>query len=181
MLDFSRLFQSFGQSSHNVKLALIWTLFETGSASVRSGAILSAYIYLCTGSNSTVGYVQGITGIAQMVAALPAGWMADKYRRDYILKGAAALGAIAGASLAITLLYKLPVNVLFGACALLGTYTGFNNAPLEALFADCIPRGKSSLYTTKAIVNSMASGLGPVVSVVLFAFLGNRWEQASLS
>ncbi|KAL0048731.1 hypothetical protein WJX82_009744 [Trebouxia sp. C0006] len=179
MLDFSRLFQSFGQSSHNVKLALIWTLFETGSASVRSGAILSAYIYLCTGSNSTVGYVQGITGIAQMVAALPAGWMADKYRRDYILKGAAALGAIAGASLAITLLYKLPVNVLFGACALLGTYTGFNNAPLEALFADCIPRGKSSLYTTKAIVNSMASGLGPVVSVVLFAFLGNRWEAST--
>ena len=152
-----------------LQIALIWTLFETGSASVRSGAILSAYIYLCTGSNSTVGYVQGITGIAQvhtfsvvlqfcgakklcfnccllcclqMVAALPAGWMADKYRRDYILKGAAALGAIAGASLAITLLYKLPVNVLFGACALLGTYTGFNNAPLEALFADCVPRGK---------------------------------------
>ena len=118
-----------------------------------------------------MGYVQGVTGIAQvrtsplllqscsaktmcfilcillhvllqMVAALPAGWMADKYRRDYILKGAAALGAIAGASLAITLLYKLPVKVLFGACALLGTYTGFNNAPVEALFADCIPRGK---------------------------------------
>ena len=49
-----------------LQIALVWTLFETGSASVRSGAILSAYIYLCTGSNSTVGYVQGITGIAQV-------------------------------------------------------------------------------------------------------------------
>ncbi len=49
-----------------LQLVLMWTLFETGSASVRSGAILSAYIYLCTGSNSTVGYVQGVTGIAQV-------------------------------------------------------------------------------------------------------------------
>ncbi len=39
------------------------------------------------------------------------------------------------------------------------------------LHVDC-----SLLYTTKAIVNSMASGLGPLVSVVLFAFLGNTWK-----
>lgn len=171
-----RVWRKFERYSYNVKIALIWTLFETGSASVRSGAVLSQYIYLCSGSNSTVGYVQGITGIAQMVAALPAGWLADKYRRDYILKGAAALGTVAGATLAVTLLNKLPVAYLCVACGLLGSYTGFNNAPLEALFADCTPRGKSSLYTTKAVVNSMASGLGPLTSLVLFALLGNRWE-----
>lgn len=77
-----------------------------------------------------------------MLAALPAGWLADRYRRDYVLKGAAALGAMATATLAAILLYQLPVQSLFGACALLGVYTGFNNAPLEALFADCIQRGK---------------------------------------
>ncbi len=49
------------------------------------------------------------------------------------------------------------------------------SCPLEAALADpacCC----SSLYTTKTVVNSMASGLGPLVSVVLFAFLGNSWE-----
>ena len=51
------------------QIALIWSLFETGSASVRSEAVLSAYIYLCTARNSTVGYVQGVTGIAQVKAA----------------------------------------------------------------------------------------------------------------
>ena len=80
-----------------------------------------------------------------MVAALPAGWLADNYRRDYILKGAAALGKVAGATLALTLLNKLPVAYLCVACGLLGSYTGFNNAPLEALFADCAPRGKRSV------------------------------------
>lgn len=77
-----------------------------------------------------------------MLAALPAGWLADKYRRDFVLKGAAGLGTVAAATLAIALLYQLPVQSLFGACALLGIYTGFNNAPFEALFADCIQRGK---------------------------------------
>lgn len=52
----------------SAQIALLWTLFETGSSSVRSGAILSQYIYLCTHSNSTVGFVQGITGIAQVAA-----------------------------------------------------------------------------------------------------------------
>lgn len=50
----------------SMQIALVWSLFETGSASVRSGAVLSAYIYLCTNRNSTVGYVQGVTGIAQV-------------------------------------------------------------------------------------------------------------------
>lgn len=77
-----------------------------------------------------------------MMAALPAGWLADKYRRDRILKVAAILGALAGCSLAVTLVKALPLKALFAAMALLGCYTGFNNAPLEALFADCIPRGR---------------------------------------
>lgn len=77
-----------------------------------------------------------------MFAALPAGWLADKYRRDRILKLAAVLGALAGISLAVTLVKSLPMKALFAAMALLGGYTGFNNAPLEALFADCIPRGR---------------------------------------
>ncbi|MCJ1241957.1 hypothetical protein MMC14_009964 [Varicellaria rhodocarpa] len=75
------------------------------------------------------------------MAALPAGWLADKYRRDCILRGAV-IGTVAGITLTLALLFRLPIEALFGACALLGTYTGFNNAPLEALFADCIPLGK---------------------------------------
>ena len=52
------------------QITLIWTLFETGSLSVRSGDVLSQYIYLCTHRNSTVGYVQGVTGVAQVTISL---------------------------------------------------------------------------------------------------------------
>lgn len=48
-----------------LQLGLSFTFFETASASIRSGEILSAYIYLITKSNSFVGYVQGVNGILQ--------------------------------------------------------------------------------------------------------------------
>ncbi len=41
-----------------VQLALWWSLFENMSGSVRSGDVLSALLFLLTGSNITVGVVQ---------------------------------------------------------------------------------------------------------------------------
>ena len=49
----------------HLQLALWWSLFENASASVRSGDIFSGFIYLISGSNSTVGYIQGINGCMQ--------------------------------------------------------------------------------------------------------------------
>ena len=76
------------------QLALWFNLLETASASVRAGDALSAYLWLVTESNRAVGWLQGAVGVAQLVAALPAGWAADhpRCRRDSVLKGAAALG-----------------------------------------------------------------------------------------
>ena len=93
-------------------------------------------------STKAPSYAESPSLCPQMLAALPAGWLADKYRRDRVLKVAAVIGTLAGVSLAVTLVDALPIQALFGSMALLGCYTGFNNAPLEALFADCIPRGK---------------------------------------
>lgn len=41
-----------------LQLALWWSLLENCSASVRSGDVLSALLFLLTGSNTTVGLVQ---------------------------------------------------------------------------------------------------------------------------
>lgn len=48
------------------QLGLAWTALELASVSVRSGDCLSAFVYLVKGSNSWVGYVQGINGIMQV-------------------------------------------------------------------------------------------------------------------
>jgi hypothetical protein len=37
-----------------------------------------------------------ISHALQLLLAVPAGWLADRYRRDAVLRGAAAVGAFAG-------------------------------------------------------------------------------------
>ena len=49
-----------------LQLGLFWTVVETASMSIRSGDVLSAYIYLLTGTNSDVGFVQGVNGGMQV-------------------------------------------------------------------------------------------------------------------
>lgn len=203
-----------------------------------------------------------------MVTALPAGWQADRHRRDTMLRAGAAVGAVAGAVLcwalvraSMRLLLAMPlapccmdplrlcssktrflsaptcpalplplphpslrrqaarpsVWALAAAMTLLGCYRGVYSAALEAIFADSVAAGKrwagwgaagilvaavgwqpaprllckpalplpapfppcSSLYTRKYVITVGASSFGPWLSLLLFHFLGNRWEPAA--
>lgn len=53
-----------------LQLVLIWTWVETASSSIRSGDVLSAYIYLRSGSNAQVGYIQGVNGAMQVLHSM---------------------------------------------------------------------------------------------------------------
>lgn len=64
-----------------VQLSLWWTLLETGSQSIRSGDILSAYAFLSTGSNVEVGYIQGVNGVMQ-VGKVQLSWSCTLLRRE---------------------------------------------------------------------------------------------------
>ncbi len=86
--------------------------------------------------------LQGLNGIAQLVAALPAGFLADRHRRDTLLRAGALVGAAAGGLLAAALAWRPTVPMLAAASALLGCYSGTYNAALEALFADSVPPGR---------------------------------------
>ena len=111
------------QQQKKTQLALWFNLLETASASVRAGDALSAYLWLVTESNRAVGWLQGAVGVAQLAAALPAGWAADhpRCRRDTVLKGAAALGFVSALAFGSALIFNRSSMVeLFVAVALLG-------------------------------------------------------------
>lgn len=161
----------------NVRLTLWWTWVETASSSIRSGDVLSAFIYLRTGDNSVVGYIQGVNGAMQLLLAVPAGWLADRYRRDAVLRGAAAVGAVAAAFMGWVLFTDAPVWSLYVALGLIGGYRGFNNPAIESIFSDSVATGQSSaLYTAKSVVINLSSTCGPLISILLFIYLGNTWE-----
>lgn len=101
---------------------------------------------------------QGLNGIAQLVAALPAGFLADRYRRDTLLRAGALVGAAAGGLLAVALAWQPTVGMLAAASALLGCYSGTYNAALEALFADSVPPGRRWARTCR-LVSAIAVAL----------------------
>lgn len=127
----------------NVRLSLWWTIAENISGSIRSGDALSAFIFLLTKKNSMVGFVQGINGIMQLLTSMPAGWLADKVRRDTVLRVGAGVGLTGGAALAYAVTFANSTVAVAFAMALCGAYRGFYNPSLEALFADSVERGRT--------------------------------------
>mmetsp|Transcript_10910 Transcript_10910/g.32698 ORF Transcript_10910/g.32698 Transcript_10910/m.32698 type:complete len:477 (-) Transcript_10910:470-1900(-) len=172
--------RKYDAANFNVKLLLWFTFLETAATSVSTGDILSAYLFMLSGSNATVGYIQGVKGTAMMVLSVPAGWMADRWRRDGVLVTAAVLGAVASAVLAVATFVGAPLWMLYLSMGLMGAYSGANNPATESLFADSVIAGASSqLYTLKFTVGNVASTCGPLISIVLFAFVGNSWEEGT--
>jgi MFS family permease len=90
--------------------------------------------------------MQGVNGVLQMLAALPAGWAADRHRRDSMLRAGAAVGLVAGGTLALALAVRPTVWALGAAMALLGCYRGIYSAAMEAIFADSIQQGRRCAF-----------------------------------
>lgn len=167
----------FSQANFNVKLLLAFTFFETAATSVAAGDILSAYLFLISRSNADVGYIQGVKGAAQLLLAGPAGWLADRWRRDRVLLLSAIIGALASAALAFAEVTGAALWTMAVAMAGLGAYTGASNPASESLFADSVQTGASApLYTLKFVVGNVAAMCGPIFSIALFFWVGNVWE-----
>jgi MFS family permease len=68
-----------------------------------------------------VGYIQGVNGCCQLAAAMPAGFLADKYRRDTMLRVGSIIGLAAGLTLAAAV-YTEALYLLIVSMALVGVY-----------------------------------------------------------
>ncbi len=68
--------------NRNVFLSLLVVSIAGLSESMWASGVLVAFINIMTGKNAEVGYVEATQGIAQLVTALPMGYLADKYSRS---------------------------------------------------------------------------------------------------
>ena len=162
--------------SRNVPLALAYTAFAFAGRSIWSQSVLSAFVFLMRGEDyRAVGSITAVMGLAQLVTSFPSGFLADRYRRDTLLRTASfvALLAIAATLYAI---YTNDLNALVVGLAVWGTYWGIANTALTAIFADSVPSGQRAKYfTQRSLLVTLGNAFGPVVSLVLFAALGDKW------
>mmetsp|Transcript_15599 Transcript_15599/g.47073 ORF Transcript_15599/g.47073 Transcript_15599/m.47073 type:complete len:476 (-) Transcript_15599:190-1617(-) len=167
-------------ASPNVKLLLWLTLLLRGALSLCTEDIFTAYLYMLTGSNATVGFIQAMYGMARLFWSGPAGWLADRWRQDGVIKGSTVVGAVGSAALAATVLLSGPQWMLYVSMLVLGAFEGASTPTLDAMFANSVIAGASSyLYTLKFIVSNVGDACGPLIGIVLFLFMGNNWENGA--
>ena len=175
--------------SRNVLVILGLTGIWGFADSVWNGTILAAWVYLLAGgtgaadSNSYVGYVEGAQGVSQLVSALPVGYLADKFGRAPVIR----VGALAMLGATALTLYAVlrdqdatttttTFQLLIGAMCAWGIASGIFNGPMQALFADSLPRGtRSYWYTLLFGAYLLPSVAGPALAIILFKVYGDDW------
>ncbi len=160
--------------NYNVKIVFLFTILQSTGRGIWMGNVLSAYIYLIAEeSNVVLGLTGAATGIAMTLVVFPAGYMSDRFHRDWILRAASVLGFISLFFLAIANnIYLIVVALLFW-----GTFQGLSRPALESIFADSVISGKrSQIYSWNHFARQASMAIGPFINVGLFLILGDKWD-----
>ena len=78
----------------NVRLVVVMTLLYSLASSIWSDTALAAFLLAKTNSNAAVGSVEAAGGLAQLVTALPVGYLADKFGKARLCKVGTSLSLI---------------------------------------------------------------------------------------
>ncbi|MHA1521890.1 MAG: MFS transporter [Promethearchaeota archaeon] len=165
--------------NNNVKLLLIFVLAQSLGRGIWMGNVLSSYIYLISNqSNELLGWTSAATGIMLTIVVFPAGVVADRYRRDILLRIASVVGIIS----ILILFFAKDLTQIIISLIFWGLYQGLTRPALEALFADSVPSGtRSWIYSVRHAVEHAGMMIGPLVNIILFWILGDVWDVGILS
>lgn len=147
------------------------------AAAIALMGIFDAYLFVQSNdSNSTVGLAESVSGIAQVIVVLPAGYLADRFSRSGILRGCAVFSLIYIAT-ACYGVYCDNMTFIYISLILGGIYSAIQNATAYALFTDSVPQGDRAKWMSRAaMVTQVSMGVGPLLGAFLFYCLGDMWD-----
>jgi MFS family permease len=168
-----------------VLAALRSPLFRRYSAGVLLSLIGSwveaaAYGYvvlLLGGSATTLGLIGFLNTIPNLVFALPAGALADRYDRRKLLLIFQSLNMALAAALAVTWATETLTVELLGVLAVVGGILGtLSFAPFQAMLAAMVPRRDlESAVAINSLSLQVARFVGPAIAGLLLAAAGPTW------
>jgi MFS family permease len=168
--------------SRNINLVLAYTFFTFSARSLWNQSVLSAFVYLLKSNDPKyVGFLTGLMGMAQLLTSFPSGWLADKYRRDTMLKWGSVIGFVAAISTFIASRMN-SFSLLGMSLAIWGLFWGVCNTSVMALFADSIPDGDRSYYfMQRMLLQYFGNTFGPATALLMFTRLGDEWTLGECS
>ena len=173
--------------NRNVKITLCYQPSLNVCTSLATASPLAAYVLLRTGSNARVGYAVGAMGVANLCAAFPAAWLADRWSRTAVIRTAVIIGALGFCSLVASVVLgdHIDANKQFlcicASTVIIGCFVGSQSSAVEAIFGDSIPSGsRSRLYVRKQSLRVLGTAAGPLLAVIVFATVGDHWREGEL-
>lgn len=172
--------------THNVIYGLAATGFYGVGGGLYQMTVLPSFILAVGGSNFTVGFAEGLQGVANMVSALPAGYLADKCSRRACIRLGGGLQLLSGVCLLASVGLAVPGSMhayvlLCLSLCLQGICDGIMNGPLVALMDDSCPAGRrSDVETANAVMYGSAASVGPLIGLIVFLYSGNAWTLPSM-
>lgn len=167
------------KKSRNITPILIYTFVVFAARSLWNQSVIAAYVYLLKSDDPKfVGLLTGVMGMTQLFSSFPAGYLADKYRRDFMLKIGSAVGFVAAFCTFVAA--RSESFILLGsALSIWGLFWGICNTTTTALFADSIPNGERSYwFTRRSMARSLGGSCGPIMALIMFLKLGNDWTKS---
>jgi len=178
--------KNFKELNKNVKLSFLFEALQSFGRGIWMGNIFSLYVVLFVESskgvwgytaNELLGITAGVSGIAMTAIVFPAGFMADKYPRQIMLRVAAIVGIIAMIVLAVS----NSIILILVAMLLWGAFQGLARPAFESILADSLTSGnRSGIYARIHLVRQIAMASGPFLNVILFFLLGDKWDISIL-
>jgi len=164
----------------NIRLAYIQKI----CSSIGMGIIQIAFsVFVIQGlgqTNFILGTLFTMQGLASTIFVFPSGFLADKYRRDTLIRTAVLFGVLSQLSLIFSTFLgetpQLALNILFLAQGLGGLAWGLSGPAGQALIADSIePGNRSRVFANMHYASFSASAAGPFVAAGITVFLGDTW------
>jgi MFS family permease len=127
--------------SRNRNFTLLWSSMLLSDFGFNGAAIALPLLVLATnGSAAASGLVLGTVAAAQLAAGLPAGALADRWNRKYIMLGCEAAQAIAAASVVAAIFLRiLSVPQLVGVAAVIGVSAALFGPAEDATLPNIVP------------------------------------------
>ncbi|CAK0852791.1 unnamed protein product [Prorocentrum cordatum] len=168
--------------TYNVMLGLAATSFYGIGPGLYQYTVLPTFILVVGGNNFGVGFAEGLQGTANMISALPAGYLADKLSRKACIRLGCCLQLVGSVCMLIAICFahegSFPAFVMLCASLCLqGVCDGIVNGPLQALMDDSCPAGRrSDVETANSIVGLVSASVGPILGLFVFIYpTGNHW------
>jgi MFS family permease len=162
-------FPLFRRYSLGVLLSLIGNWVEAAS--------YGYVVLLLGGSAATLGLIGFLNTIPNLVFALPAGALADRYDRRKLLLIFQSLNMVLAAALAVTWATGTLTIGLLGVLAVVGGILGtLSFAPFQAMLAATVPkRDLESAVAINSLSLQVARFVGPAIAGFLLAAGGPTW------